>query len=160
MAVSLNKTISDLQFKLKKTGYPGKGKKSYWDVLADQAGRQGKWDDDILNNLKDEILSFLNGLTDKKIKDIWEQSDASIDAYEQDDLDADKIKDDLSEEITNKLLDLLDDSAEEDDSFAPMKKRKRKYDEEEEDDFHFEEDDFDKYSDDVPFKDDFDDDRF
>ncbi|PKL87884.1 MAG: hypothetical protein CVV23_13055 [Ignavibacteriae bacterium HGW-Ignavibacteriae-2] len=160
MAVSMTKTISDLQVKLKKTGYPGKGKKSYWDVLADQAGRQGKWDEDILSNLKEEILSFLSALTDKKLKDLWDQSDASIDSYDKDDVDADKIKDELSEELTNKLLDMLDESSEDDDYFAPAKKQKKKFDDDEDDDFSFSEDDFDKYSEDSSFKDDFDDDRF
>lgn len=112
MAVSLTKTAGEIEKLFKKLQAPGKSKKTYWQLISEQAEEEGVWDEELLNSAKNEIGSFLDKFDNEKLFDLWEQSDAaSEDFTDRNELKPDIVKTELKDEILNLVLDKLDSSS-------------------------------------------------
>jgi len=112
VAASLTKTAGEIEKIFKKLQAPGKSKKTYWQLISEQAEEEGVWDEQLLNSAKEQITIHLDKLNDEKLFDLWEQSEAASENFaERSELNADKVKLDLKEEILNLVLDKLDSSS-------------------------------------------------
>lgn len=112
MAASLTKTAGEIEKLFKKLQAPGKSKKTYWQLISEQAEEEGVWDEVLLNSAKEQIGLHLDKLTKEKLFDLWEQSEAAAENFsERSELKVDKVKEDLKEEILNLVLDKLDTSS-------------------------------------------------
>ncbi|MBN1301897.1 MAG: hypothetical protein JW995_11840 [Melioribacteraceae bacterium] len=151
MSTSMSKAVTDIQQLLQKTKYTDKSKQTLWDVLSDQVEIQGEWDNTVINRLKEEIENWLTKLGNKKLKDLWLKSDSAIDNKDPNsETNIEMMKYDLAEELSNRILDQLENVDDEDEYFTPIKKKKSKFDDED-DDY---EEGYDSYNDDS-FSDDY-----
>lgn len=112
MAASLTKTAGEIEKLFRKLAAPGEPKKTYWQVISEQAEEEGVWDEELLNSAKEQIGIHLNKFNNEKLFDLWEQSEAAAENFaERSGLKADSVKSDLQEELLNLVLDKLDSNS-------------------------------------------------
>jgi len=112
VAASLSKTAGEIEKLFKKLQGPGKSKKTYWQLISEQAEEEGVWDEGLLNSAKEQIGLHIDKLNKEKLFDLWEQSEAAAENFaERSELKVEKVKEDLKEEILNLVLDKLDTSS-------------------------------------------------
>lgn len=108
-ALSLKKLVKETQGLLKSSKPLGL-KESYWELLKDQVQSEGTWDEVLMNDIKKRISDTLEKFNKSQLMEIWEQTEISMN-YSGDDssIPVSKLKEDISEDILNAVLDLLDD---------------------------------------------------
>jgi len=159
MAITLSKATNDLASLLKKQKSPDNKKKTYWNILTEQISDDGSWDDDLLDQIKEEITTWLNKLKKSEIKSLWEESETAAENYADEDMpDDETIIEELGEELMDLVLNKIEDSIPKEEFYIPEKKGKIKLEDDEfGDDFDedlFEDGDFDNFEDDDFFDDD------
>lgn len=112
MAASLSKTAGEIEKLFKKLQGPGKSKKTFWQLISEQAEEEGVWDEALLNSAKEQIGIHIDKFNNEKLFDLWEQSEAAAENFvERSALKPDSVKADLKEELLNLVLDKLDSSS-------------------------------------------------
>lgn len=122
MSGALSKAVKEIESILKKTSRSGKKGKSYYDILSDQVNADGAWNEELLTEVKEKITEYLRKYNDKQLLKMWEESDIAVE-YENgiDQPDAERVKEDVSEELLNRVLDSLDSNLDEENYFVGNK---------------------------------------
>lgn len=108
-SISLKKIIRETQSVLKSTKPKGL-QKSYWDLLLEQVQSEGTWDEKLMKDIKDKISVSLNKFNKKQLLEIWDQTEISMNnTADEDTLSLSVLKEDISEDVLNSVLDLLDE---------------------------------------------------
>ena len=158
MALTMAKAATDLISILKKQKFPDEPKKTYWNILTEQIAEEGTWDDDLIEQVKEEIAGWLSKLKKNDLNSLWDESE-SADEYEDDLPDNETIIDDLSDELLDNVLNKIEDATPREEYFIPeaaSSKKRNEEDDDFDDDFKddiFDDDDLDDFDDQV-FEDD------
>lgn len=161
MALTMTKAATDLISMLKKQKYPEEPKKTYWNIVTEQIAEEGTWDDDLIDQVKEEIASWLSKLKKNDLNNLWDESE-SAEEYDEDLPDNETIIDELSDELLDNVLNKIEDSTPREEYFIPeAASSKKKKDEDDDFDDDFKDDIFDDDEiDDFDGDDFFDDDRY
>lgn len=112
-ALSLKKLVKETQGLLK-SSKPHGLKESYWELLKDQVQSEGTWDEVLMNDIKKKISDTLEKFNKHQLFEIWEQTEISMNySGDENSIPVSKLKEDISEDILNAVLDLLDDRSSE-----------------------------------------------
>jgi hypothetical protein len=143
--LNIKKAAREIEQLLGNTPFPGRTNISYRDILSDQLYMDGTWDDKLIDSIKDIIMRWMKKLSTDSVKNLWSQSDASQEHFGEAEINIYQIKEELSEELFNMILDSLEDNSQDDDNLPGSKKQKRNYyDDEDFEDFDLE-DSYDRY---------------
>jgi Na+/phosphate symporter len=152
MALTMTKAATDLISMLKKQKFPDEPKKTYWNILTEQIAEEGTWDDDLIDQVKEEIANWLSKLKKNDLNNLWDESE-SADEYDEDLPDNETIIDELSDELLDNVLNKIEDSTPREEYFIPeatSSKKKKDEDDDFDDDFKddiFDDDDLDGFDD-------------
>ncbi|WKZ69477.1 MAG: hypothetical protein QY331_16060 [Melioribacteraceae bacterium] len=159
MALTMTKAATDLISMLKKQKFPDEPKKTYWNILTEQIAEEGTWDDDLIDQVKEEIANWLSKLKKNDLNNLWDESE-SADEYGEDLPDNETIIDDLSDELLDSVLNKIEDATPREEYFIPEAGNKKGKADDDADDFDddfkddiFDDDDLDGFDDGV-FEDD------
>ncbi|MFH1197834.1 MAG: hypothetical protein V1720_19190 [bacterium] len=137
MLISFNKATDEIE-KIFRTTKIKSSIKSYWDTFADQVDKDGVWDEKLIESAKGEIKKWLGKHDKKSLVNLWEQSESAVDSSDDGaSLKPDKLKDNLSDDLLNVVLDRLGNSSDSDDIFATSISKKKKNEKAEDDDEDF-----------------------
>lgn len=116
MTLSINKIADDVIVTLKNEKL--KNKKSMWDELTNQVSQEGTWDQELIKGIEKIAQLKLKSIKEKDLRVLWELSEAAMDSFEDSDsIDIEKAKNEIVEDIVNKVLDKSDTSYEEEEYY-------------------------------------------
>ncbi len=116
MTLSINKIADDVIVTLKNEKL--KNKKSMWDELTNQVSQEGTWDQELIKGIEKIANTKMKAFKEKDIRSLWETTETSIDSFsDSDDIEIEKAKADIAEEVVNKVLDKADISYEEEEYY-------------------------------------------
>lgn len=122
---------------LKKNPSPLDNKATIWESLNDQLTDEGTWDQVLINEIEKIIITKLSKLELDKIQELWENTEAAYDTFEDImDVPQEKLLVDVKEDILNKVLDSLGgyySSGDTSGDYLFNKSRKKEKDDEESD---------------------------
>lgn len=114
----MKKIVTDVVASLKKLPSPEKKGQTFWDYLKEQLYSESTWDKKDLNVIEKEISSHLNKLEKKDLTELWKSSDKGSDKIDADKkVDANEMKEDLTDEMLGQVLDRMDDNYSSKESF-------------------------------------------
>jgi len=147
--MSFNKAANEIEKIFRNTKVKSSAK-TYWETFADQVDKDGVWDEKLIESAKVEIKKWLGKHDKKSLITLWEQSESAVDSPDEGDtLKPDQLKDALSDDLLNDVLDRLGNSSDSEEVFAGSYSKKKKTEKEdvEEEDFGYQ-DRFGGFSDD------------
>lgn len=161
MALTMEKAVKELIATLKKENFPGETKKSYWNKLTEQLAEDGSWEDEVINQTKEEVAAWLGKLKKNDLAGVWEESEIAVEEYEDEDTpEKDTVIEELSDELLDVVLNIIEDSAPKEEYYIPEAGtgNKKKFDDDDDfdDDFkdNFDDDDMEDFGGDDYFDDD------
>ena len=153
MAISIGKATNEIVSLLKKQLHPNDKKKTYWSLMSEQLTEEGTWDNNLIDQVKEIIIEWINKLKKSDLKDLWEDSETAAENYSGDnEPDNGVIVEELSEELLDLALNRIEDSIPREEYYIPEAKNPDK-DFSDDDDFAdtideiFEDDDLDDFED-------------
>jgi hypothetical protein len=112
MAKHVNTIVKDVIKILKTTPAPNLKKKTLWEILDEQSELEGVWDEKLMDIVEGEINSKLNEFSEEDFRHLWEETPAALDNFDdRDSISFDTLKDDLTEEILNLVMEKLDEES-------------------------------------------------
>lgn len=66
MAISIGKATNEIVSLLKKQLHPNDKKKTYWNLMSEQLTEEGTWDNDLIDQVKEIIIEWINKLKKKR----------------------------------------------------------------------------------------------
>lgn len=116
MSLPLSKAVRDVESILKKSKQKSK---SLWEQLSDQISNEGTWDENLLASIKSEIKKYLDKYKYDQLFSAWENTEFSAEySGDVESIGVNKVKEDLSEEILDRVLESVDSSFEEETIYA------------------------------------------
>lgn len=114
----MKKIVTDVVASLKKLPSAEKKGQTFWDYLKEQLYSESTWDKKDLNVIEKEISSHLNKLEKKDLTELWKSTDKGSDKIDADKkVDANEMKEDLTDEMLGQVLDRMDDNYSSKESF-------------------------------------------
>jgi hypothetical protein len=155
--MSIQNAIDEIIGKLKKAQLPGCKSETIWDLLVDQVGSNGKLEEGLIESIKSEVTAWLDSLSEDIVWNLYDQTELPYNDAAESDISL--IRDDIIDEILNRVIDKADDSFEYSDAFSEETVYDDIIDSDEEELLNFDDDEDELDDDDIYFDDD-DDDRY
>ncbi len=154
MAITISKATNEIVSLLKKQVHTNDKKKTYWSLMSEQLTEEGTWDNNLINQVKEIIVEWVQKLKKSDLMDLWEDSETAAENYSgNNEPDNGVIVEELSEELLDLTLDRIEDSVPREEYYIPEAKNLDKnfsddddYDDAIDDDM-FEDDDLDDFED-------------
>lgn len=107
MKLSINNISDEVIASLKKEKI--NGKKSVWEELTSQVSQDGTWDQELIEKIEKTSQNRIKAYRENDLRILWESTEAAMDSFEDsDEIDIDKAKADIVEDVVNKVLDKAD----------------------------------------------------
>lgn len=140
MAYTIKKSVNEIVGLLKKNPSPTQKSQTIWDTLKDQVEDEGTWDEKLIKSVEKNIGDNLDKIPEENLRDMWEDTSVAADTFDDpESIPMTKIKEDLTEEILNSIMDKVGESY----GYGDDDREETTYSDEEEEDFE-DDDVFDK----------------
>ena len=134
LKLNINKLADEVIASLKEEK---SGSKTVWDELTSQVSQDGTWDQELIDKIEKYAHLKLKPHKENDVRALWESTEAAMDSFEDsDEIEIEKAKADIVEDIVNKVLDKADTSYEDEEYYNEFDE-----DEDEMEDFGFKFDD-------------------
>jgi|GEM_PF-1632127 len=154
MAITISKATNEIVSLLKKQVHPNDKKKTYWSLMSEQLTEEGTWDSNLINQIKEIIIEWVNKLKKSDLMDLWEDSETAAENYSgNNEPDNGVMVEELSEELLDLTLNRIEDSVPREEYYIPEAKNLDKNFSDDDDfadaidDDIFEDDDLDDFED-------------
>ncbi|KUG26599.1 hypothetical protein ASZ90_003563 [hydrocarbon metagenome] len=154
MAITISKATNEIVSLLKKQVHPNDKKKTYWSLMSEQLTEEGTWDSNLINQIKEIIIEWVNKLKKSDLMDLWEDSETAAENYSgNNEPDNGVMVEELSEELLDLTLNRIEDSVPREEYYIPEAKNPDKNFSDDDDfadaidDDIFEDDDLDDFED-------------